>query len=255
MGNYTETTRERQNAGHPPGALKPMKACFAGLAALTALAAVGCGGEDVFDSATVQPRIAVDWDDRSRALDAPNSALSVRVVLDSLTAGVDTIEITGNRGATTSAHTSTYTAIDSTQSGLFNMSVTFYAEQNLGGAVVGTASLQVRVLSDGSIVRPDGSELGSVGYTGEVDRVEVAINQKVEVGETRELAVIALDEDGDPIILSRGSFTFELISGGEFIDLDEDGTVTGEALGTAFVTASVDGVTSDQTAVVVTNTP
>lgn len=232
-----------------------MKAFVTGLAALTALAAIGCGGDDLFDSATVQPRVAVDWDDRSRALEAPNSALSVRVVLDSLTAGGETVEITGNRGVNTSAHTTTYTAAETTQSGLFDMTVTFYSEANLAGSVVGTASLQVRVLSDGSIVRPDGSELGSVGYTGTVAKVEIAINQKVEVGETIELGVIALDEDDNPIALSRGSFTFTLISGDEFIDLEADGTVTGEALGTAFVTASVDSVTSTQTAVVVSNTP
>lgn len=216
-----------------------------GLFLLAALA-VGCGGGGGSSSPrTATPKATIAWPERSRDLLAPSSALSVRLVLHRTDAIDSDLTFEGDRNVILTAHSETYTAGTTTRiNGNYAISATFYADAGEAGAIVGTAGADVKVKADGTLTNLDGTPLGSINFTGTIASVRLVSDQSVRVGATTTLAASARDASNALVVVSPGSYTFALATGGSNATLAANGDATGVQLGTATATVAIDGITS-----------
>ncbi|MBI5708000.1 MAG: PD40 domain-containing protein [Armatimonadetes bacterium] len=204
----------------------------------------GCGGGGGGGSSFSLLKISVDWGARSRSLDGPSSALSVVVRFQGASeTGADLLYV-ANRGADPSAHIETYPTGMKTKVGSHLVTATFFAQGSGTGSVVGVAS--------GSLsVQPDGSLSGAITTQGTVASVTVPAGQAVGIDQTRQLQFNAKDSSGGIVAVSGGSAIWSVTSGADKLEF-LDGYARGRAVGTASVSASVDGVASASVAVAVT---
>lgn len=197
---------------------------------------LGCGDGNS-TPATTPLQLTLNWPARSRDVNAPASALSVTVKLTGANpTGGDFIWAI-NREARTEAFTQTYTSSASVAAGTWPLSLTFYAQPDAAGAVVGTSTATVTIAADGS-------GIGTVAVTGTVASVEVTPDQTLLVGQNQELSASVRDAASNLLAVTPGSFTFAIASGADKLSLTPGGTATGMAAGVATVTATVDGKTS-----------
>lgn len=214
---------------------------------------VGCGGsgDSSSGSARVQPRVSIDWPARSRNFAAPSSALSVAFIFeDSLADGSDQ-RLVVDRSADLSAVTQTYPLEGTVRQGRHALNMLFYSEKGGAGDVVGMVAVDVLVAKDGTLKKPNGTTLGSVGFEGGVASTTVDAPDGVDVGVTQDLFVSNFDSNGEPIVVSPGSVKVAVTSGEAFLRANDDATVTGLAEGTASVVATVDGKASEPTSITV----
>lgn len=214
---------------------------------------VGCGGGGGGGvgggggGGTASAFMTINWPERTRAgATAPQSALSVRGDLIPVGSLNPTDSAVLNRELDPAAYSDTLTISDSA-TGEFTLRLTFYAQLNATGSVVGTAEKLV-TLVDGS------NGAGDFTVSKKVFTVTIPAGQLIDIGDTETLSFTARNDEGDILALTPGSAIWTLIGGGAFVDLTEDGQATGEAEGTATVRVSIDGVTSaNQTIGIVTS--
>jgi hypothetical protein len=113
------------------------------------------------------------------------------------------------------------------------MSLNFHAQIDGHGDLVGRASATVSLGQDGTLLKADGSPLGTVGFVGRIVQVVVVSNQEIEVGKTEPLLISALDLQGNYLALSPGAIQARITSGSNVLRLNPDGTMTGLANGDA----------------------
>lgn len=223
------------------------------LCALLALA--GCGGatggipQNLFS-------VKVAWPERTRDVTAPSSALSVRFILDPAEGSAANVTFVGDRGANMAAHTATYTSSTKASAGTYNLQATFYADTTATGAVVGTAGATVRLQSNGELTKPDGTPLADIVFGSTIKRVSISPERTIRVSENKQLFAYAADEEGNPVVVSEGSFTFTVASGGQHLSVTPNGAASGLELGTATVVATADGIVSaPETVTVIAENP
>lgn len=202
----------------------------------------GNGGGSNPQPTKTSPAVTINWPQRSRDFSAPSSALSVKAEFDQ-TGGDETATITGNRPAPLGGGPATYTTTQKLTTGSYHVTLTFYADQNESGAVVGTSGADVKVNGDGHLTKTDGTPLGVIQFAGTAAFISLEGAGLIYQGDTRQLAVSVQDANHQPLVVSPGSFTYTVTAGGDKIQITPDGKVTALAEGQATVQVGVDGLT------------
>lgn len=232
--------------------LKPFS--FRGGAVLTAVVALaslpgiaGCAGSAP-PRAVVQTTRAVRfhlaWGERSRHVEAPNSAQSVRVRFIAASTDGRTVTLVADRPAGPQGVLQEIVVDESVRVGSQEVVIQFYSERGATGTIVGVARSFVTI-------QPDGTGADDIAVTGLVHSVSLPTNPTLVIDEEKELPVTARDRDGKVLALSPGSVFLALRGGGDAIEILPDGRLRAKAAGTAAVVALVDGVESAPTQIVV----
>ena len=222
----------------------------------------GCGGSGHKSSSTsgtdtIGPQIALAWPARSRAFSAPVAATAARIVFPG--AGVDGVDLsqTVSRPTGAAAVTQTYQLAIALHPGRHLLRIDFLADASSGGGSsltpLATATINIQVTGAGKLRTVDGKDLGTVAYGLEITALSIVPGQTVEVGGTIDPVVYAHANE-TTVALKPGSVTFSQTASG-LLTLEDDGSVTGIAEGTASLTAKIDGVTSPVETVAVLPAP
>ncbi len=208
-------------------------------ALIGAMAFAGCGGggsDNNTVTRTTPVKLDISWAARSRAVNAPSSALSAVVTLKGANADGSDFTFPINRDAAPAAYVKTYVSTLPATVGAHPLTVNFFAAADGAGANVGVASTTVTI-------NADGSGIGDVVTAGVVASAELTANQSLVVGQTKDLAFAARDSSNNLVAVSPGSATFTVTSGGDKLQIT-GGQAAGVGVGTATATATVDGKTS-----------
>lgn len=208
---------------------------------LALLSLVGCGGGG--GSTLVNPSLVVNWAERTRAINAPSSAQSVKITLDSPQPTVADVVWVINRGSNLAAFSQSYTSPEQVPSGAFSLRVELFADANAAGAEVGEGVLSVNVSPNGEFRTPTGDPVTNIAIDRTVKSVALAA-ASVQEGASVELSAAALDVSGGLVPVSPGSFRYSVATNPGNLSLTEAGVLTGVLAGKSTVTASIDGVTS-----------
>ncbi|GAB4451492.1 MAG: hypothetical protein OHK0029_00750 [Armatimonadaceae bacterium] len=134
---------------------------------------------------------------------------------------------------------------------MYNLSVTFHAEENAQGPIVGTAAASSTVLTDGTLST-------TIATFGRIQRVVVPAGQVVKVGETRTVVYSALDSDNNVLAITPGSGFVNLVDSTSTVPGDPSASVQGEQITginpiRAIVTVRVDDAVSPATNITVSS--
>ena len=194
----------------------------------------GCGGGSGGGNSGVQQLLfsfSVAWPGRSRALNAPTSALSGRVTLtDAL--GKVASQFTIQRPPGIAPVESTYSAVDPVPVGDYTMKCDFFAGSAQTGANVAVATGPLHLALSGSSA--------NFTFTTTIASVELA-PVALQVGESQQLVATAYDANHAIVVVAPGSFTYAVASGGNCLSMTPFGTITGTAFGAATVITYIDG--------------
>jgi hypothetical protein len=202
----------------------------------------GSGGETAPTTTPVRYRIS--WEARSKAIDAPSSALSATLTLTGANPGGGDFVSAVNRREAPAAYTEEYVSTVPARVGTFPMTVAFHADANGSGRVVRLAKSTVTIAADGS-------GIGSLSVSNAVHAVTVAPGQILTIGQSLQLTYSATDAQGNAVAVTPGSETWSLVDGAAVISLSPDGIATALAPGRATVRVTLDGVVSANTSVIV----
>lgn len=215
---------------------------------LLAMSLAGCGGGGSSSGggggAATVVRFSVAWPERTRAIGAPASALSVRLILEGASPGGGDFSTLQNRGAGLAAFTEDFTSPEVAQAGSWPLLVRFYAGTAGTGNVVAQGRATISLAANGT-------GIGTVTADRIIRSVTVTSGQSVTVGGTRDLTFTARDDSGALVAVSPGSARWTVLAGTAFLDLSSDGRAQGKAPGTASVRATVDGASSPAASVTV----
>ncbi len=234
------------------------KSCF--LIVLLCALLWGCGGggggaSTTGGPGTAAPTLKIAWANRTRDVNSPSSALSFAAVFHRTDAAGTDLTLQADRDSNLAAHTSSYTASSALPlAGTYNLTITFYAQGGEAGQVVGTAATALTIASNGALLDTQGHPLGTIDFAGTVRSCQVVAGQAFSVGQTGTIAASALDANGQVLVISPGSFTFQQVTGASVLSVKPDGSFTALATGTASLTATVDGIVSP-TGTVLVNGP
>jgi hypothetical protein len=117
------------------------------------------------------------------------------------------------------------------------------ANSSVTGTGIGAASVTATV---------DGKTSAATAVNVVPASVEVAAGQTVKVTETKAVAVVAKDTNGNATPIPAGGVALEIVSGSENVSLADAGQVKGLGIGTAKLKATVSGVASDAAGVDIT---
>ncbi len=206
---------------------------------------LGCGGGSNGPIATGNPvTFQIAWAERTRAIDAPASAVSATVTLTGAGPNASNLVITVERRADPAAYTQTYASSSTVRPGSYPMIVRFHDRAEGLGHVVASGQATVTIA-------PDGSGIGSVAVEKKIAEVVVDPQQTLNIGETATLRYTARDYDGALVVAADGEVSWAQIDGSGVLRLEPNGLATGLENGTSSVTVTVKGVTSNPTQVVV----
>lgn len=196
---------------------------------------------------TSRVRIDISWAARSRAVNAPSSALSAVITLQG--AGLDGGDFTFsvNRDADPRAYLREYISSGEAKVGTWLMNVRFFGSPDGAGALVGTAQASATLSTSGALSF-------TITTTGTIQTVEVVGGQSIRVGETRDLAFTARDSAGNVVVVTPGSAFFAVtVETNTRLQINPNGSATALRPNLATVTATVDGITSAPANVVITS--
>lgn len=216
---------------------------------LALLSLVGCGGGG--GSTLVNPSLVVNWAERTRAINAPSSAQSVKITLDSPQPTVADVVWVINRGSNLAAFSQSYTSPEQVPSGAVSLRVELFADANAAGTEVGEGVLPAILSNTGSFETPTGDPITNIAIDRTIRSVSLGGATLAE-GAALELSAAALDGQGGVVPVSLGSYRYSAVTGTTNIQLTPGGLLTGSRAGRSTITASVDGVTSPPAAVSVT---
>ena len=218
--------------------MRPVLRLFSALLVLIlAFALTGCGGGGGGGGndgpAPVAATYSVEWAARARTA-GPSSALSVTFALLNAQ-NQSVVTDVRNRNTAPAAYNATYTTTQKVKPGSYTARFTFHSGANGGGDVVASGSQAVTVGNGGAVP--------SIAVAGTIATVEIAADQQITVGQTRDLTFTARTAGGQAVAVSAGSAFWAVTSGGQFATAGTNG-ITGTAPGTAQITVTVDGKTS-----------
>lgn len=221
---------------------------------LIVLFSAGCGGGGSSASLATPVTLDINWAARTRAVNAPASALSAVIRLSAPSNLPSEVPVTlppVNRADDPAAYSQKYVSPD--PAGRIGqartLSVTFFAEKDGKGSVVATASRELTI--------PIGGDLGDVDTVGKIASVSVPPGQSVAVGQSAQLTFSALDAAGNALAVSPGSARFTVGEGlvAPGFTLTPDGVIVGRTISSSVVTATVDNKISAPAPVSVTIGP
>lgn len=179
----------------------------------------------------------INWGSRSRAIHAPNSALSAVITIVGANADGKDFTWTINRDTTRlENYSDTQQSSSPARTGEYGVNVRFYSQPNGTGAVVGAATKPVTLTLTSA-------DLGEVSVNGTIASVEVAPRQHVPVGQSLSPTITAKGADGNVIAISEGSAAFSVVAGQDKLS-GSGKQLQGASAGVAQVVATVDGKTS-----------
>ena len=216
--------------------------CF--LLLLCLLILPGCGSEKVSGARTTPVKLSIAWGERSRAVNAPSSALSAVVTLVNANPAGGDFLYSINRDAAPQTYTGNYTSPNTAKTGSAALSIRFYAQANGMGIIVGAAQAQVTI-------NGDGTGIGNVSTTNAVASVALDAGQTIRMGQVKDLAFSAKDAQGGMVAVTPGSAQFTVATGNDKLQI-VNGQAKGIAVGTASVGVTLDGKTGANTDVTVT---
>lgn len=196
----------------------------------------GNGGASITSSTRTKITATISWGTRSRATNAPGSALSGVAILSGANPNGGDFVWTFNRDTNQpEAHTSTLTSPNEAKQGTFNLNLRFFSQEGGAGDVVATANKSVTVNSTGNI--------GDIAVSNAVASVEVAAGQTVAVGQQLNPSFVTRNAKGTQLAVGTGSGLITVISGQDKVSAT-GGVLKGVSAGVAEITIQVDGVTS-----------
>lgn len=217
------------------------------VATLTALLAVavgllGCGGsgsDTPTTPAKVTTSIALQWPAVSRALNAPASAQSVTLTVSDPVSGKTEAVGDIDRDAKITQHIVYIPLLQQLVPDSYALSATFWSGPSGAGSQVATAKAFIKVTSDGTVLRSDGTAL-SVTAGSNVASVSVATTS-VPFGKSADPVVTCLDAQSKVLAVNPGAIQLTVATGPATV---QSGHLVGTDYGEGTLTASVDGVTS-----------
>lgn len=221
-----------------------------GLLALALVVVAGCGGGGGSSSGgnnnpptSTNPTITIDWPSRSRGVQAPASALAVKITMQGANPDGSDVTVIANRDLDT-PYSKAY-AMPIIQSGSRSLTIRFYAD-TFASAEIANVTLSVIITPDGVIKRSDGRDLGNVTTATRVSSVVVESDQIIPVGSDTSLTAYALTQDGR-VNVSPGGIFWELVDapGPDKLSLTSGGVARGARIGWQDVRATIDGVKSN----------
>lgn len=193
--------------------------------------------------------VGIQWAARSRAtsLTGPSSALSATITLQGAqtTTGSD-VSFTVNRPDAQEAAYLTYTSPQEAKVGNHNLTVRFFSLPNGTGDIVGIAPSEANLQEDGNLI-------ATIATVGSVRSVETLSGQAVRVGEAKEIAFTARNNDGATLALTPGSGFAHIVNGADVLATNGI-TATGRKPGVANISIEVDSFTSPSASVQVFST-
>ncbi len=219
---------------------------------LALLSLVGCGGGG--GSTLVNPSLVVNWAERTRAINAPSSAQSVKITLDSPQPSVADVVWVINRGSNLAAFSQSYTSPEQVRSGVWNMRVELFSEPSGQGTEVGEGGLSVVLRNTGAFQTPEGAPVTNVAIDRKIQSVTMG-GFTVQEEAAVELTAAAFDAEGSLVPVTQGAFKFAPVTGAANLNLRSDGILIGAVAGRSTVAASVDGITSTPANISVTPLP
>ena len=220
---------------------------------MTALCALilicGCGGSGGGSSLskTRTSSISISWPARPPTIKSPASALSAVIILEDATNSGVEISLLANRKGN-GAYTEQYFFPTQIKPAVYTMTAHFDAQPGGMGGEVATASATVLVSSVGQLLQANGSPLGSISFTSNLASVSIVAGQIATIGQPYSIKVAATDLRQNPIAVSTGSAHFTLAQSPGAI-ITSTGQLLINSIYGAIVQATVDGVSSPQTAV------
>jgi hypothetical protein len=223
-----------------------MNARIAAVVVASLILIAGCGGGGGGATAT-RAQIDVLWPNRTReAAPAPSSALSAVLTLIKAAPNGTDFTLTMDRDATLTAHTQSFTAATDAMTGTWAYTLRFHAQKGGNGDVTAEVTgRRAELHADGKLTNSDGSALTFGTVTSRVASVILVPGQSLIVGMPKDLTFEARDAAGQPVEVTHGSASWTVEPAGQTFLQIAGGRATGLVPGTAKVTVSVDGVTSD----------
>jgi len=222
--------------------------CFLLAFCFAVLCVVGCGGAGAVSRAStsgqyVKVQVPIQWAQRARDIGGPESALSVVVTIQGAGQGGVDVTMAADRLSSPAAYSQTYQTSLLASMGVHPVAITFYAQAGGTGSVVGVASAQLDVLSGGVLAMANGSPLNSLATSGTVASVTLA-KPTAYVGQATSLGVSAYDSNRNLVVVSPGSISYTLTANTGSATINSNGQLVGATVGTATLTAWIDGVSS-----------
>ncbi|MGV3618773.1 MAG: hypothetical protein ACO1SV_25905 [Fimbriimonas sp.] len=220
-----------------------------GLLALGLFVVAGCGGGGGGSTNTNppptsnNPTVTIDWPSRSRGIQAPPSALSVKITMQGANPDGSDVTVVATRDQET-PYSKAY-AMPIVTSGPRNLTVRFYAD-TFAAAEIANVTLSVVITPEGVIKRSDGRDLGNVTTATRIARVVVDGTNIVPVGVDSNLTAYAETADGR-VSVSPGGIFWELVDapGPDKLSVTAGGVARGARIGWQEVRATIDGIKSD----------
>jgi hypothetical protein len=178
----------------------------------------------------------VVWPERSRAVTALSSALSLVVTMPGANQDGTDFTWTINRDAATAGVATRYVSTTIAKVGTYPVGMKLFAEANGAGTQVGAAG-------GTAVLAADGSGIPDLVFDGVIQTVEVPQDQNVPRGAKKDLIFSAKDANGNIVAVTYPSATWQVTSGGDLLRFVQ-GQAEYIADGDATVTATVDGKTS-----------
>jgi len=184
-------------------------------------------------------QIDLSWADRSREVSGPASALSAKVTLQGAAQDGTDFSFIVNRDAAPAGYTRTSTSANTAKLGVWTLVVDFYSATDASGTITATAQAEARLNAKGKLVKPDGTDLGTIRALGIVASVAITAGQHLVVGKTADLMVTVMDTSSNVLAISPGSISYVIDAGSDKVQI-VNGSLKGVASGEATVRAVVD---------------
>ncbi len=210
------------------------------LFSLFALVLIACGGSS---DSMVAPKAVIAWPSQTREINAPAYAASAVITLTPDSSRTP-VTWTADRPAGTGAQTLTYPGPQVPKNTTGTLSVMFKSLAAGGGTTVATASVDVKVGEDGTILNPTGGALGTVGYLTSLTGIIVDVPD-VNLYNSENALVIGRSSTGI-VALPQDLVTLSITNGGNHVTLS-NGIVTGTSVGAATIQATYELFTATDT--------
>lgn len=209
----------------------------------------GCGGGgDTIAPAAVPVKFSVKWPLRSLNFQAPASAQSAILRLPRGREDGQDAVVSINRNGGAAPYDDSIVSVDRVRVGAYEARVEFKAERDGLGALVAVANARVNVDKTGSLLKPDGTPLGTVTSTSVVRTVQWVGGSGFLMEQDSPLLVQCLDQGSNLIAVSPGSIFVDVVSGTGGFSVTSDGKLRPTSTGQATVRFRVDGVSSQPVA-------